>query len=214
MANDEIDRLVRVFVDAPLRAAGFTRRARVWNRQRASVTDVIEVQASRWNEPGNRSFAVNLGVFAPSVHRSCWQKEPPDVVRAEDCVVRRRLHAGSDEAGAGRDGEQWWVIHEAADVERVGGEVSGQLVAQALPFFDQAASLEDVVSLLETCTGPDARTPLARIYLAIVKAELGDSLAARRILSDLATTGPAAWRDRVAAVDDEIARIAARHADR
>jgi len=212
MASDAIDQVVRAFLDAPLRAVGFTRKARVWNRPRGNLVDVVDVQASRWNEPGNKSFTVNLGVFAPSVYRTCWQKEPPSFAKEEDCLVRRRLFEGLSEASDAKQKEQWWTIHDSTDVDRVGSEVAGLLVSRAVPFLDRIDSLGAIHDVLEKSTRSEARTPLARIYLAVVKAELGDAAAARSILSDVGTTAPSAWRDRVSAVADELSRRAARHA--
>jgi hypothetical protein len=170
--------------------------------------DVVDVQASRWNEPGIQSFTVNLGVFAPSVYQTCWLKEPPSIARSEDCLVRHRLSEGLGVLD-GKQKEQWWTLRGSADVEEVGNQVSALLVTRAIPFFDRMDSLVAIHDVLETRTGADARTPLARIYLAAVKAELGDTAAARTILRDVGSTAPRAWRDRVTAVADELSRKSA-----
>jgi hypothetical protein len=209
MASDVIDQVVRAFLDAPLREAGFTRKARAWNRRRGSLVDVVDVQASRWNEPGNRSFTVNLGVFAPSVYRICWQKEPPSFVREEECLVRCRLSEGLSEMLYGKQKEQWWTIHDSADVDKVGKEVAGLLASGAIPFFDKVDSLPAIHDVLEKSARPKTETPLARIYLAVVKAELGDSATAQSILKDIGTTAPSAWRERVSAVEGELSRKSA-----
>jgi Domain of unknown function (DUF4304) len=210
MAIDGIAELVRTILAPPLTAAGFTRRARVWNRRRGDIADVIELQASRWNEPGKQSFTVNLGLFAPSVYRTCWQKDPPSFLRSEDCILRRRLHAALGETGAGQPKEQWWNVHDAADVERIGGEVAGLLAARAVPFLNRIETLRALCECLEQSAGQEAETPLGRIYLAIAKAELGDLVSARSILSDVGATAPSAWRDRVRAVVDELSRRTSR----
>ena len=94
-------------------------------------------------------------------------------------------------------------------IDRVRNEVAGLLVSRAIPFFDQIDTLAAIHDVLEKSTGSEATTPLARIYLAAVKAELGDSAAARSILDDISSTAPSAWRDRVSAVADELSRKSA-----
>ncbi len=210
MATGVIDQVVRAFLDAPLRVAGFTRKARVWNRPRGNLVDVVDIQTSRWNEPGNQSFTLNLGVFVPAIYRTCWQKEPPRFAKEEDCLVRRRLSEGLGEVlYGGKQKEQWWTIHDSTDIDRVGNEVAGLLVSRVIPFFDRMDSLAAIHDVLEKSAGPEAKTPLARIYLAVVKAELGDSAAAWSILNDVGSTAPGAWSERVSAVADELSRKSA-----
>jgi Domain of unknown function (DUF4304) len=204
MASGVIDRVVRDFLDPPLRAAGFARKARVWNRSRTDLVDVVDVQGSRWNEPGNESFTVNLGVFKPTVYRTCWQKDPPSFVKGVDCLVRRRLSEALTDESYGRQKEQWWSIHTSTDAERVGNDVADLLVAKALPFFARIESLPAVHDVLEK--DAESATPLTRIYLAVVKAELGDLPGARRMLSDVEATAPGSWRERVSAVMGELSK--------
>lgn len=206
MAIGVIDQVVRDFLDPRLRAAGFTRKARVWNRSRTDLVDVVDVQGSRWNGPGNESLTVNLGVFAPTVYRTCWQKDPPSFVKEVDCLVRRRLSEGLADGSHGRQKEQWWSIHAATDAEKVGREVADLLAAKALPFFDRIDSLAAVHDVLEKDAESAVKTPLTRIYLAVAKAELGDLEDARNILSNVGATAPDAWRERVSAIVDELSK--------
>jgi hypothetical protein len=209
MGSGDIDQVVRVFMGGPLGPAGFVRKARVWNRSRASLVDVVDLQASRWNEPANQSFAVNLGLFAPSVYRTCWQKEPPAFARHEDCLVQWRLSERLGEVPYGRQKDQWWTIRQTADIETIGNEVGSLLVSSAIPLFDRFQSLTDVLEGMEKGAGSQAETPLSRIYLAVVKAELGNLAAARSILNDVGSTAPGAWRDRVSAVTRELTKKSA-----
>jgi hypothetical protein len=195
MAVSVIDQLVRTPLDGMLRVAGFRRKGRVWNRSREHLVDVVDLQSSKWNTAADQSLAVNLGVFAPSVYRVCWQKEPPPVAREEDCLVRRRLSHDLESQV-----DQWWTIRDARDLETAGAEIVSLLSSNAIPFFDRLGSLSAIREALEATSQSRRATPLDRIYLAIVKAELGDLDGAMTILGDIRTSAPSAWSDRVSIV--------------
>jgi Domain of unknown function (DUF4304) len=206
MANDVLNRLVRDSLDPPLKSAGFSRKARVWNRPRANLVHVVDCQASRWNQPDSVNFTVNLGVFSPSVYQTCWQKEAPRFVNEVDCQVRRRLSGGSSDLSSATRKEQWWNVGSDAQVVGVGKEVADLLQSKAVPFLDRFESLADVLSVLEKDAASHAETPLARIYMAAIKAELGDLDAARAALNAVLATAPNAWRARAAAVAEVLSR--------
>jgi hypothetical protein len=195
MSVSGIDQLVRRPLDGMLRVAGFRRKGRLWNRSREPFVDVVDVQASKWNTAGDQSLAVNLGVFVPSVYRLCWQRELPQVVREEDCQVRRRLSQDVDS-----ETDHWWTVNGTPDLETAGAEIVSLLSSQAMPFFDRLRSLSAVRETLEMTIRSPRATPVDRIYLAIVKAELGDLDDAMAILDGVRTSAARAWDGRVSVV--------------
>jgi hypothetical protein len=201
-----IDQVVRTFLNPPLKTSEFTRKGRVWNRSRGNLVDVVEVQPSKWNKPGDQSFTVNLGVFVPSVFWTVWHREPPRFVNEVDCIVRRRLSDGLADASESRPKERWWTIHAPIDASRVGTEVADLLQSIGIPFLDRIDSLRAVHDVLESDATSQAETPLARIYLAGVKAALGDLEGAQKALIEVSATAPDAWRQNISAVAKRLSR--------
>lgn len=198
-----IDLVVRQFLDPPLTAAGFKRKARRWNRPKGDLLHVVEVQGSQWNEVGNESFAINLGVFSALIYRIVWQKEPPSVVKEVDCMIRCRLAEGMLEEGA-RAKERWWSILASTDSKEVGKEAADLVQSRGIEYLDRVVTMKEVHDLLQGDIRPQAKAPLGRIYLAAVKAELGDLEGAQGILNEVSKRAPKAWRSRVAAVVQEL----------
>lgn len=204
VADRLIDELVRKYLDPPLRTNLFRRKARTWNRSRLSFVDVVDVQVSRWSDHASPSFTLNLGVFASSVYETCWQRAAPDFIKEVDCLVRVRLGALVGDASKSKLRDQWWKIHDPSGFGSLGSEVAQLLVSRALPFFDQLDSLSALHNFLSQDTGTATTGPLGRIYLSIVKAELGDLNGSRQVLEELRARAPQAWMARISAVADRL----------
>lgn len=195
--------MVREYLDPALKRAGFIRKARTWNRQRADFTDVVDVQASRWDSQGAVTFTVNLGVFVPAIYGAAWQKTPPDFIREVDCNVRLRLGALLADSPGSKQRDRWWTVSKPSDLETVGQDVAASLVSRAIPFLGQLDSLSAIHDFLSNEPAVKTQDPLRRLYLAVVKAELGDVAASARMLGELYATAPA-WRDRVLAAAGQL----------
>ena len=205
-----IDKLIRGYLHPVLKEKNFIRKERTWNRDARGFKDVIDVQASRWNEGESVSFTINLGVFVPSVYSICWGVDAPSFVKESDCIVRIRLGALLNDAPKDKKRDHWWDSNSStdfevstsstpnpADMETVGREVAKVIATRGISFLEQFDSLTAIHDFLIQDTGWEVRTPLGRIYLAIIKAQLGDLMGARQLLAELNTEKNRSWRERV-----------------
>lgn len=183
-----LDILVRKSLHPALKDRGFRRKGRTWNRQANELVQVINVQASRWNEGNSGYFTVNLGVFVPAVYLVIWGREPPPFVAEEDCVVRCRIGTVincEDPVTAYTTGEQrdnWWQFDEAIDLEEMGNEVVNAILTYGLHFLQASNSLEKIKYLLLQYCKSKQSTPWDHVYLAIVDAIQGNETTAKERL--------------------------------
>ncbi len=194
-----IDQLIRKHVHPVLKGRGFLRKGRTWNRPRERFRDVIDVQASRWNEDSSGSFTINLGVYvqtADVAFLALRDAETPAFVKVTDCSVRTRIGALMDNQAKGDRRDHWWDFDEATDLVLLGQEVAGALATRAVPFLEQFDSLESVLGFLLDHEGHTLQLPLERIHAAAILAELGDRARARELL--LEAYEVEAWRDNAA----------------
>jgi hypothetical protein len=135
VAGDLLGALIRDWLTPVLKDHGFRRVGRSYEREGDEVIGVVDVQRSL-RETGCERLTVNLGVaskkvFAFANHRT--GKRTP----IELCHWRVRLGRTMEHAG-----DAWWELCEAADLERVGSEVSEALVKNGLPALDRMSSNE------------------------------------------------------------------------
>lgn len=199
-----LDGLIRGPLASFFKARGFTRRAGTWNRKRSGFVDVVNIQASRWNESGKlEDLTINAGVLMPAVFELCWGKPAPAFVKEEDCTVRARIgDLLEEENGAQLD--RWWRMTPETSAADLGVDLSSLLEANVLPFLERIESLRDLERALATRTGWQAGTPLNRLYLAITRSRLGDSSGAEAILRAFAKEAGRAWLPRVREVSNRV----------
>jgi hypothetical protein len=175
-----------------LRKRGFRRKGLVWNQTRSGFVDVIEIQPSRWNDAFHKSFTLNFGVLSREVFQACWGRTAPTLVPEVECTVRSRVGVL---AGAGQKDAKdlWWAVDGGASLATVTAEVREAIEKYGLPFFEDLHSLEHMERYLTESTRWETQTPLARIYLGIIRALVGDVSGARSVLASLDPNRDSAW---------------------
>lgn len=199
-----VDGLIRGPLASFFKARRFTRRARTWNRERSGFVDVVNIQASRWNESGKvEDLTINAGVFVPAVFELCWGKAAPAFVKEEDCTVRARIGDLLEEENPAQL-DRWWRMTPETSAADLGADLSSLLEANVLPFLERIDSLRVLERALSTGTGWQAGTPLNRLYLAITRSRLGDTAGAEAILRGFGKEGGGAWLPRVREVSNRV----------
>ncbi|WP_081752727.1 DUF4304 domain-containing protein [Kallotenue papyrolyticum] len=183
-----VDELIKRYLHPELRQYGFTRKARTWNREYNSFNQVINVQTGKTSTHNSGDFTINMGVFVPSVYRAVWG-DVPSFVRETDCTVRTRLGCLLD-----KKVDKWWSFDQTTDIVLIGKEITDLLVNYGLPFLEQFDSLESIHNFLIIRCKSKQSTPLEHIYLAVVKAQLGDTSGAKELFTNVASSFPA-WRE-------------------
>lgn len=184
--REKINLVVKDALSAPLKVAGFRRKDRAWNRPVGSLIHVIDLQTSRWNNPKQGSFTLNLGVFVPSVHVACHGTPVPSFIREFDCTVRERIgYLVADRPYAERT-DIWWEVDSGTDANLLGREVLQAITTWGFPFMDRINSVEAVRDfLLEELRRKKGKDFITELYLAVVYSNLGNIEEAKRSLNEL-----------------------------
>ena len=87
------DHIAKIYIVPSLKKGGFKKRRLAWNRSRGKFIDVINVQKSRWNEPDDESFTINVGVVVPEFREIIWDEPYKGFAKEPEGVIRFRLGA-------------------------------------------------------------------------------------------------------------------------
>ena len=172
--------------------AGFSRRGGTWNRRRAGLVDVFNLQESK---AGDGCF-VNLGVCDPPTFEACWGRSPfgrAGFVDEADCQARARF--GDEELR----GPSFWYYESAVASEVTLAAFLKHIHDAALPWFDQLGSPADLAKHLQQRSAETSKYPLPAIYLAILLHRQGDAVRSEVILEDVEARA-AGWANRVRGV--------------
>lgn len=171
-----------------LKSERFKKNRFCWNKAIGGATYVVDLQTSRLSKKTERSFTFNLGIFHSFVWTTCWGKAAPKFVREVDCFPRKRLGTPT----ASHVGERWWNVTEASNFDLIAEEIVDLLISSGLPFLHEMSSLDKINECFQQ--RKDALNPLEKIYLAIIKDELGEFEQSEALLLDAETDY---WKPRV-----------------
>jgi len=130
-----IDTTIRNGVAQELKAAGFKKEDRTWRRPAALGTQVLNIQANKWNEASDGSFTINLGVYFPAAVTLHGRGEPTARPFEYDCFVRERIGFLRPEGS-----DFWWTIGASTNLELLGQQVASDLVRYGLPWLESVSS--------------------------------------------------------------------------
>ncbi len=182
-----VEHVVRA-VDGALKAIGFHRRGKSWTRRTGEFHHVVSLQVSK----GGDSVTLNIGVFDRACDQLCWG-EGERSISDVNCIFAEKIGYF-----AGRT-DVWWKL-DNGDTPAI---VVNALQRQAIPVFERLTTREAVADALEQQPDFGSGYALPRIYLACLKALLGDRTEALRLLSDIETAG-GEWAKRAADVEKRI----------
>jgi hypothetical protein len=171
-----IDAVIAAGTAPLLKAAGFRKAGRAFQRAAGCLFQVVQFQASQWNTPDHAQFTANLNIVQPFFHE-VWSGRPfPSNPASAAAIVSQRI--GLLMPG-GRD--HWWEVTPATEVGPLGAKVASAVADYGLTFLADYADLERLITELETV--PAAWTGLhPGVCRAILLASCGDREAARGVL--------------------------------
>jgi hypothetical protein len=137
-----VDRLTRDHIGPLLRARGFRRKGRTWNRPGDGLVQVVNVQGSALSFGGLGGFYINLGIFVPGLAWDGVRGEAGPFITEGRCQLHVRL-------GQLRpDHKDIWDFVVSDDIEALGRSVADALIAHGLPFLDQCGSPKELDEFL------------------------------------------------------------------
>lgn len=129
-----VDTVTREALSKPLKADGYKKIGRTFHRASASVTRVVNVQASQGNAGDTGQFTINLGVSIPVVDNLVMKvvRERNMPVREHECTVRMRIGHLMPQHN-----DHWWKFDHATDLQALITEVQVSWLHCGKPWMEQ-----------------------------------------------------------------------------
>lgn len=134
-----IDSIVQERLAPLLKKNGFKKKARNFYREYSDRVEVINVQASQWNEGNEGKFTINVGVYYPEISKILEAPPVKGALKEYDCTVRERIGLLTPE-----NKDQWWQIDGSVNDLEISENVANQVEKICLPWFSKMSDLENV----------------------------------------------------------------------
>lgn len=167
---DLIDAVVREGLAPHLRSRRFEKHARTFTFEAAACTQIVNVQASQWNEGRDGRFTLNLGVYFPKVAERRGRVAKGAYPKESESTLRIRIGRLMPD-----NLDQWWEIHDGTDTRRLSDEVVNAYATCGEPWLNEVMVLENVLPRLRKGD---------LLMAAATALELGKRDVAREIVSE------------------------------
>ncbi len=192
--------IVRAYCDPLLSKAGFVRKSTTWNRWVArELCHVVDLQLGKESDESRAALTLNFGVFEPKVYEVCWGKTPKGFIREPDCIARARVGQLANLSNLKAAKDTWWTARSGENVGAVGEQLAEAITTWGIPFLDRMHSLHEIHDFL-VVSYKHIGYAASQLYLAVVKAQIGDAEGATALLREFSSPGLEAWSSRVADV--------------
>lgn len=180
---DRIKELVKEHISPELKSHGFKKRAHKWKRERDGFVDVVVVRSSRWNSSNDESCDIEYGVCAPELYSLIWSRDLDDFPIEANAIFK-----GTSSKHA--------KLECSNDIEKEGILLRSNLAADILPEFDRFNDYDSLHHHLELIKVIEKSYPLDKIYLSLLKNELGLHSEAKDILLSIINGSNKGWGER------------------
>ncbi len=134
-----IDAIIREELAPLLKEVGFKKQARNFRREHSDRTDVINVQASRYNDESSAKFTVNVGVYYPTIADVSDALPVTGAPKEYDCTIHARIGALQEDR---RD--FWWTIEPSSDDAAIAKDLAQDVRDYCLPWLARMGDLDAV----------------------------------------------------------------------
>lgn len=170
--DSRLTKILGLSITPLLKAEGFSKNRKCYHRKHETLTWVIELQKSRWNDQQQMQFTLNCGIYIPGVISTYINRSEPKNPEIPFCCITVRVGMLQQDHL-----DKWWTLSVDQD------EATDQLIEQELhlavtnnllPFLSKFKGMDDVLSYLEKPRPESERyvSPIdevqSRIYLAIL----------------------------------------------
>jgi len=159
---------------------GFKKENQIWRKNIGILTQIIEIQSSKYNSEVRESFTINIGIFSAKVHEMTWVKDVPVKPKEIDCIFRKRVSYFLD-----NQGDKWWMLQNEQDVEMLIPEIIGIFEKSIQPFFSKIDNYDSLYLILKDLDDADANYPLFKIQLACLSILIGKQSNGTAMLEDV-----------------------------
>jgi hypothetical protein len=138
-----IDAIIKEGLAPLLKKEGFKKKARNFYREHKNRIELINIQASKWNEGNEGQFTVNVGVYYPDIAKVTDALPVNGIPKEYDCTIRERIgFLKPDKKDA------WWKINSSSNDAEVSENVANQVKELCLPWLDKMSNLDEVKSYI------------------------------------------------------------------
>jgi hypothetical protein len=138
-----IDGITRDALKEPLRQCGYKKDRRTFRRSLEHCVQIMNVQASSWNEGSSGRFTVNFGVYFWVLADLGGIGRLTDKPIEPDCLVRCRIgHLLPDK------NDRWWEVKADEDHTSVVSEVRQACICEGQAWLDAHSDLSSARSFL------------------------------------------------------------------
>ncbi|UXD71813.1 DUF4304 domain-containing protein (plasmid) [Sphingobacterium faecium] len=152
----EFDEILKNIVFPFFKELGFKKKGNVFNKKTSEITQVVNIQKSRWNHQDNVSFTFNIGFFISQFYIENWNKEIPKFVREYDCQIGFRL----GQIVKGHD--FWYELNEKIEKVNLEIDIYNHLNDYLRPIVDKNIDLNSLKELIINDSNVESTT--AEIY--------------------------------------------------
>lgn len=138
-----IDAIIKEGLAPLLKKEGFKKKARNFYRELENRIELINIQASKWNEGDEGQFTVNVGVYYPEISKITDALPVSGMPREYDCTIRERIGLLTPE-----NKDRWWEIDSTSNDSEVSANVANQVQELCLPWLEKMSSLDAVKSAI------------------------------------------------------------------
>ena len=181
-----------------MRKNHFKKNGLTWRRQDGTITHIVELQASQWNDSESQAFTINYGTLLERLWLILWGGEPPSSIGGGDCFPRFRIGELTDTYTT----DVWWTLNAKSN-DKVSGEVQQLLETEVLRNLNGCNSIDKMLSLADR--EERWKQPADRISYAILSHLNRQHDSCEKILNEIiANDKLAAWGDRVKQVKERL----------
>lgn len=138
-----IDAIIKEGLAPLLKKEGFKKKARNFYREHENRIELINIQASKWNEGKEGQFTVNVGVYYPEIAKVTDALPVNGMPKEYDCTIRERIGLLSQE-----NKDTWWEINSSSNDAEVSENVANQVKELCLPWLENMSNLDEVKSYI------------------------------------------------------------------
>lgn len=139
----EFDEILKNLVFPFFKELGFKKNGNAFNKKTSELTQVLNIQKSKWNHQDNVSFTLNIGFFVAEIYNTeHWNKEIPKFIREYDCQIRFRL------GQVVRGNDYWYELNNTTKKENLEIEIYNHLQDYLKPIIEKNIDLNSLKELI------------------------------------------------------------------
>jgi len=135
--SKKIDEVIGTRVAPLLKNAGFKKKARNFHREHEDRVELINIQASQFNDGAEGKLTVNIGVYFPAITEITEAPPVKGMPKEYNCTIRKRIGSLSTEKQ-----DTWWSVGPDTDLNEVAVDLAQKVESVCFPWLEEMASLE------------------------------------------------------------------------